>query len=182
MGDFPAFSFFERGRIEGFSCTSKNRAPLNIVLYEPEIAANTGAVGRTCVGIGAKLWLIEPLGFQINDRKLKRAGLDYWSSLEWEITPNWSALKRRLAEANDVPESELRFFYFSKRGKRSYEEPTYQLGDSFVFGSESKGLPTSFIEDEEHALRIPIRPQIRSLNLSVSVAIAAFEARRQLKF
>lgn len=161
---------------------SGRRPPLNIALFEPEIAANTGAIGRTCVGLGVKLWLIEPLGFQIDNRKLKRAGLDYWPNLDWEIVPNWAGLKRRLAEANEIAESELRFFFFSKRAKRDYDEIEYRLGDVLVFGSESRGLPNSFIEDEERAVRIPIRPQIRSLNLSVSVAVAAFEARRQLRW
>jgi tRNA (cytidine/uridine-2'-O-)-methyltransferase len=160
----------------------KKCPPLNIVLYEPEIAANTGAVGRTCVGLGAKLWLVEPLGFQIDDRKLKRAGLDYWTYLEWEIVPCWTILKKRLSETNEVDESELRYYYFSKNAKQNYDAVSYQLGDAFVFGSESRGLPTSFIEDGERALRIPISPKIRSLNLSVSVALASYEARRQLRF
>lgn len=167
---------------EGNELASKGTPPLNIVLYEPEIAANTGAVGRTCVGLGAKLWLIEPLGFQIEDRKLKRAGLDYWTYLNWELVPNWELLKRRLAETNGGNLSKLRFFYFSKKAKKIYSSVSFQLGDVFVFGSESRGLPPTFIEDEEHSLRIPIRPQIRSLNLSVCVAIAGFEARRQLCF
>lgn len=158
------------------------RPPLNIVLYEPEIAANTGAIGRTCVGLGAKLWLIEPLGFQISDRKLKRAGLDYWDELNWEISPCWDACKRRLAETNATDEENLRYFFFSKRARRDYTEPSYQLGDTFVFGSESIGLPSKMICDTSRTLKIPIRPQIRSLNLSVSVAIAGFEAKRQLDF
>lgn len=158
------------------------RPPLNIVLYQPEIAANTGAVGRTCVGLGLKLWLVEPLGFQIDDRKLKRAGLDYWNDLNWEIVPNWEVLRKRLALSNGVDEAELRYFFFSKRAKQSYDSIAYQLGDTFVFGPESCGLPNSFLADEARGIRIPIREQIRSLNLSVSVAIAAFEARRQLRF
>ena len=181
MNDDSTLSSFEN-RYDSGEIVTANRPPLNIVLYEPEIAANTGAVGRTCVGLGAKLWLIEPLGFQIDDRKLKRAGLDYWTYLDWEIVPNWTTLKKRLTETNHVDESELRLFYFSKSAKRSYDDIQYQLGDAFVFGAESRGLPTSFIADDERALRIPIRSQIRSLNLSVSVAITAFEARRQLRF
>ncbi len=157
------------------------RAPLHIVLYEPEIAANVGAIGRTCVGLGAKLWLIEPLGFQISDRKLKRAGLDYWPYLDWELVPNWSELCRRLS-GSENDSMRRRFFYFTKRGARNYDEVDYELGDVFVFGAESRGLPASLLEDSARTLRIPIRPQIRSLNISVSVAIASFEARRQLKF
>ena len=181
MSNNSSYSDFENdGNSNDFS--PGKRPPLNVVLYEPEIAANTGAVGRTCVGLGAKLWLIEPLGFQIDDRKLKRAGLDYWPSLDWEIVPNWTILKSRLAATNGVAESDLRYFYFSKRAKKRYDDLSYRLGDALIFGAESRGLPSSFIDDDERALRIPIRPQIRSLNLSVSVAIAAFEARRQLRF
>ncbi len=161
---------------------SNKKPPLNIVLFEPEIAANTGAVGRTCVGLGCKLWLVEPLGFQIDDRKLKRAGLDYWQYLDWEIVPNWGALKKRLAETNGVDETELRYFFFSKRAQNSYDKIEYQLGDALVFGAESCGLPDSFVNDIERGIRIPIKSEIRSLNQSVSVAIAAFEARRQLRF
>ena len=160
----------------------KRPAPLNIVLYQPEIAANTGAVGRTCVGLGAKLWLVEPLGFQIDDRKLKRAGLDYWHFLDWEIVSNWTTLLKRLAESNRVDESNLRYFFFSKKASRTYDSVSYKLGDVLVFGTESCGLPESFIRDESRTLRIPICPQIRSLNVSVSVAVVGFEARRQLGF
>ena len=156
-------------------------APLHIVLYEPEIAANVGAIGRTCVGLGAKLWMVEPLGFQISDRKLKRAGLDYWPYLNWEVVPDWTALLGRLGPERSGKVSR-RFFYFSKRGARSFDEISYRLGDVFVFGAESRGLPESLLSDELRTLRIPIRSQIRSLNISVSVAIAGFEARRQLRF
>ena len=158
-------------------------APLHIVLYEPEIAANTGAVGRTCVGIGAKLWLVRPLGFCVDDRKLKRAGLDYWPALDWEIVDDWNALLRRLAETKGVDEPERDFYYFTKRATRNYSDVAFQMGDVCVFGPESRGLPPSFYESKpRQALRIPIRPEIRSLNLSVSVAVAAFEARRQIRF
>ncbi len=158
-------------------------APLNVVLFEPEIAANVGAVGRTCVGVGAKLWLVRPLGFQISDRRLKRAGLDYWPRLDWEVADDWRDLRRRLAAAKNVDESELEFYYFSKTAARRYTDVEFQLGDVFVFGPESRGLPPSLFDaNGERALQIPIRSGIRSLNLSVSVAIAAFEARRQLEF
>ena len=155
--------------------------PLNIVLYQPEIAANTGAVGRTCVGIGAKLWLVEPLGFQIDDRKLKRAGLDYWKALDWERVSDWGTLQTKLLDSNSDGVTETRFFFFSKKGKKRYDSVRYRLGDVLVFGSESCGLPDIFTNDDSRTLRIPIRPQIRSLNLSVSVAVVAFEAVRQLR-
>ncbi|MCF0233589.1 MAG: tRNA (cytidine(34)-2'-O)-methyltransferase [Thermoguttaceae bacterium] len=170
--------------------------PLNIVLFEPEIAANTGAVGRTCVGLGAKLWLVRPLGFQIDDRKLKRAGLDYWPALNLEIVDDWNDFCRKFADQRRVTAGKSgqfddnenapiddEFYYFTKKATRRYGDVEFRLGDVFVFGAESRGLPASFTESRPgRALRIPIRPQIRSLNLSVSVAIAAFEARRQLDF
>lgn len=157
------------------------KAPcFNVVLYEPEIAANVGAVGRTCVGLGAKLWLVEPLGFQIDDRKLKRAGLDYWQFLNWEIASDWDACLSKLAIEKGVKESELRLFFFSKKAERSYLTETYRRGDVFIFGSESCGLPEKFVVDKSRALRIPTRGEIRSLNLSVSVAVVGFEAIRQL--
>jgi|YNPNPStandDraft_1061719.scaffolds.fasta_scaffold07292_4 tRNA (cytidine/uridine-2'-O-)-methyltransferase len=146
---------------------------LHIVLYQPEIPHNTGAVGRTCVALGAKLWLVRPLGFRITNRHLKRAGLDYWQYLEWEAVDHWSALEARL--------SPRRFWYFTKTATKPYTEVNYQAGDVLVFGSESQGLPASLLSAHQDAcLRIPIRPQVRSLNLSVSVAIAAYEAARQI--
>ena len=145
---------------------------MDVVLFEPEIPYNTGSVGRTCVAVGAKLWLVRPLGFQIEDRRLRRAGLDYWQHLEWEAVDDWNALAERLHPR--------RFWFFSTKVERIYTDVEYAAGDVLVFGSESKGLPRSLLDAEaDHCLRIPIRPQARSLNLSVSVALAAFEARRQ---
>ncbi len=144
----------------------------HIVLYEPEIAGNTGNVGRTCVALGAKLWLVRPLGYQIEDRHLRRAGMDYWSHLDWEAVDNWEELRRRL-DGN-------RFWFFSKTARKSYIDANYLDNDALVFGSESRGLPPSLLENHAgHCLQIPIHHHARSLNLSVSVAVAAFEARRQ---
>ncbi|MBN1587923.1 MAG: tRNA (cytidine(34)-2'-O)-methyltransferase [Pirellulales bacterium] len=146
---------------------------LHIVLHQPEIAYNTGSVGRTCVGLGAKLWLVRPLGFQIDDRRLRRAGLDYWPSLDWEIVDDWNSLVRQL--------DGRRFWFFTKTAKRTYTDASFAPGDVFVFGSESRGLPRALLAGcGEQCLRIPIRPEARSLNLSVSVAVAAFEAQRQI--
>ena len=146
---------------------------LHVVLYQPEIAHNTGAVGRTCVAVGAKLWLVRPLGFRLDDRHLRRAGLDYWQHLAWEAVDDWDALWRRLAGPSP--------WLFSKKADRSYTDARFRRGDVLVFGSESKGLPDSLLESHRpRTLRIPVRREARSLNLSVSVGIVAFEARRQI--
>lgn len=143
-----------------------------MVLYQPEIPYNTGSVGRTCVAVGAKLWLVRPLGFRMDDYYLRRAGLDYWEHLEWELADHWPALVERLPPC--------RPWLFTKSATRLYTEPRFVAGDVFVFGSESQGLPKSLLETyPDRALRIPIRPQVRSLNLSNSVAIAAYEVVRQ---
>lgn len=145
---------------------------LHIVLHQPEIPYNTGSVGRTCVAAGCKLWLVRPLGFRMDDYYLRRAGLDYWEHLEWEAVDDWPALERRLPDT--------RRWYFTKTAQRSYTSAAYQAGDVLVFGSESRGLPPEMLAAHpDHTLRIPIRPEARSLNLSNCAAIAVFEARRQ---
>ncbi len=145
---------------------------LHIVLYRPEIAANTGNVGRTCVALGARLWLVRPLGFRLDDRHLRRAGLDYWQFLNWQAVDDFQSLCEHLPEE--------RFWYFSKRAPRPYTEAAFQPGDALVFGSESQGLPAGMLAAVgQRVLHIPIRPQARSLNLSVTVGVAAFEALRQ---
>ncbi len=146
---------------------------LHIVLHEPEIPNNAGAAGRTCVAVGAKLWLVRPLGFRVDDRQLRRAGLDYWQHLAWEAVDDWETLLARLR--NPTP------WLFSKTAETPYTDARFRPGDVLVFGSESQGLPNSLLEAHpDRTLRIPIRPEARSLNLSVSVGIAAYEARRQI--
>lgn len=160
---------------------------LHIVLHQPEIPHNTGAVGRTCVAAGCKLWLVRPLGFRVDDYYLRRAGLDYWQHLQWEVVDDWPSLAERLklgrpsVEGSAVSAAETRQPYlFSKLADRSYLDVAYQPGDVLVFGSESAGLPTAITEQHcERLLRIPIRPEVRSLNLSNAVAVAVFEAQRQ---
>ena len=148
---------------------------LHVVLYQPEIAPNVGAVGRTCVGVGAKLWLVRPLGFTITDKQLRRAGLDYWQYLDLEIVDHWEALCERL------PAVETAGYYLSKKASRGYTDATFTRGSILVFGCESNGLPPTFLtKAASRALRIPIRPEVRSLNLSVSVGITVFEAKRQI--
>jgi tRNA (cytidine/uridine-2'-O-)-methyltransferase len=145
---------------------------LHVVLYQPEIPYNAGSVGRTCVAVGAKLWLVRPLGFRVDDYYLRRAGLDYWERLAWEAVDDWAALSTALPGS--------RRWFFTKKAERSYLDALYAPGDALVFGSESAGLPESLLTLEPAAqLRIPTRPEVRSLNVSNSVAIAAYEALRQ---
>jgi tRNA (cytidine/uridine-2'-O-)-methyltransferase len=132
-------------------------------------------VGRTCVAIGAKMWLVKPLGFKLDDYYLRRAGLDYWDHLEWEAVDSWDHLLAALAAIGRAPN-----WLFSARGTRPYTEVAYARGDVLVFGSESRGLPRDLLD--RHAaglLTIPSRPQVRSLNLSNCAAIVAYEAVRQ---
>ncbi len=145
---------------------------LHIVLHQPEIPYNTGSVGRTCVAAGAKLWLVRPLGFRVDDYYLRRAGLDYWEHLEWEVVDDWAALVAKLPSR--AP------WLFTKKARSAYTEAQFAHDDVLVFGSESQGLPPSLLAAHaDRTLRIPIRPQVRSLNLSNSVAIAIYEALRQ---
>ena len=151
--------------------TSAGDHRLHIVLHQPEIPQNTGNAGRTCLAVGAKLWMVRPLGFQLNEKALRRAGLDYWIDLDWEVVDSWEILVNRLP---------VRKWYFSKYAERVYTTAVFEPGDALVFGSETSGLPKS-IRDAcpEQALRIPMEPPARSLNLATSVAIAGYEAVRQ---
>ena len=151
----------------------------HVVLYQPEIPPNTGNIGRTCVAMGGKLWLIEPLGFQIDEKQLRRAGLDYWQHLNWQRLPNWAAL---LAEPElQAAIAARRMWLITKKGHSSHYEAAFQPGDIFVFGSESSGLPEELLaEHAERTLRIPMRPEVRSLNLSAAAGIVLYEAVRQV--
>jgi tRNA (cytidine/uridine-2'-O-)-methyltransferase len=145
---------------------------LHIVLYQPEIPYNAGSVGRTCVATAAKLWLVRPLGFRTDDYHLRRAGLDYWQYLEWEVVDDWQSLTTRLPAGTP--------WLFSKTATRCYTEVQYSAGDVLVFGSESRGLPASMLKEAgDRALRIPVRREVRSLNLSNAVAVVTYEALRQ---
>ncbi len=148
---------------------------LHVVLVEPEIAANAGAIGRTCVAAGAMLWLVRPLGFRLDDRHRRRAGLDYWEQLRWKVVDGLGE-----AVAAIGPE---RIWSFSTRGDRPYTRASFRPGDALIFGAESRGLPPSWVAAErtrDRLLRIPIRPEARSLNLANAVAIGLFEAVRQI--
>lgn len=148
-------------------------ARLHVVLVEPEIAGNTGAIGRTCVAVGAMLWLVRPLGFHISDRHRRRAGLDYWEHLAWRAVDSFAEIEAALG-----PD---RLWLTSTRAESTYTQARFQPGDALVFGPESRGLSPRLLEQyAARTLRIPIRPQARSLNLSTAVAISLFEAVRQL--
>jgi tRNA (cytidine/uridine-2'-O-)-methyltransferase len=156
------------------SSSSARYSPrFHIVLYQPEIPGNTGAVGRSCVALAAKLWLVRPLGFRVDESTLRRAGLDYWQHLQWETVDHWQGLIEQLPAA--------RFWYFSKTAGRLYTEPRFGGGDALVFGSETAGLPPSLLQYREQTLRIPTTDLVRSLNLSCSVAVAGYEVDRQLR-
>jgi tRNA (cytidine/uridine-2'-O-)-methyltransferase len=151
------------------------RARLHVVLFEPEIAANAGAIGRTCVAAGAALWLVRPLGFHLDDRHRRRAGLDYWPHLALRLVD-------RLDDVLDHFGLD-RLWWFSTRADRPYTSAEFREGDALLFGPESRGLPASRLDEANRlnrALRIPIRPEARSLNLANAASIAAFEALRQL--
>ncbi len=147
----------------------------NIVLHEPEIPSNTGNIGRTCVATGTHLHLIRPLGFKIDDKKIKRSGMDYWKDLNLTIYDDWDDFLEKNPEA--------RIFYATTKGRNVYSEVEFKDGDFLVFGKESAGIPEEIlIKHPNEAIRIPMGRDIRSLNLSNSVAIVLYEALRQNNF
>jgi tRNA (cytidine/uridine-2'-O-)-methyltransferase len=144
----------------------------NVVLVEPEIPPNTGNIGRLCLATGSTLHLIKPLGFSIDDRELKRAGLDYWKEVDVRLWDSLDALRQAL-EAN------ARFFFLTTKSDRAYWDVAFQPGDYLVFGRETKGLPEALLAAHpEDLLTIPMRGT-RSLNLATAVGIVLFEAMRQ---
>jgi tRNA (cytidine/uridine-2'-O-)-methyltransferase len=150
---------------------------LHVVLYQPEIPPNTGNIGRTCVATGCRLWLVEPLGFDISEKAVRRAGLDYWSLLDLRVVPDWATLTKELTE----PLQAGRIWLFTKTSKRSYLQARFQPGDVLIFGCETRGLPAEIMSQfPNNLLRIPMRPQVRSLNLAVTAGIAMYEAIRQI--
>lgn len=145
---------------------------LNVVLVEPQIPQNTGNISRTCAVTGAKLHLVKPLGFEVSDKHLKRAGLDYWDKLD--IT-YYDGL-------DDFFESTKGgvYYYFTTKGRKVYSDAEYEDNCYLIFGREDKGLPEELLHDnKDSCVRIPMRPELRSLNLSNSVAIAVYETLRQ---
>ncbi len=148
---------------------------LNIVLYEPEIPANTGNIGRTCVATNTRLHLIEPLGFSLEEKQLKRAGMDYWKDLDVTTYVNWQDFCAKNPEA--------KVYYATTKAKQVYSEVNYEEDCYIMFGKESAGIPEEILKDNpETCVRIPMVGETRSLNLSNSVAIVLYEALRQNHF
>ena len=148
---------------------------LNIVLFEPEIPANTGNIGRTCVATNTRLHLIEPLGFSLEEKQLKRAGMDYWKDLDVTTYVNWEDFCQRNPEA--------KVYYATTKARHVYSEVSYEPDCYIMFGKESAGIPEEILKDHpDTCVRIPMVGETRSLNLSNSVAIVLYEALRQNDF
>ena len=150
---------------------------MNVVLVEPEIPPNTGNVARLCAATHSTLHLIEPFGFQLDDKQLKRAGMDYWQHVTWRRWPNWAAFR-------DALPAGARLWFIESGGPLRYDEVRFAPEDYLIFGRETLGLPKALLEDNRESwLRIPMfNPEARSLNLSNCVALVLFEALRQQGF
>ena len=150
-------------------------ATLNIVLFEPEIPANTGNIGRTCVATGTRLHLIEPLGFSLSEKALKRAGMDYWKDLDVTTYVNWEDFCQKNPDA--------KIYYATTKARHVYSEVNYESDCYIMFGKESAGIPEEILKEHpDTCVRIPMLGDTRSLNLSNSVAIVLYEALRQNAF
>lgn len=149
---------------------------MDLVLVHPEIPHNSGCAGRLAAGLGLPLHLVEPLGFSLEDRYLKRAGLDYWPLIDLRVHPSWEALEAALSKTSPVP-FEHRLRLFSARGGTSLFETDFQPDDLLVFGSETSGLPPELLAAHpQRRVYVPIRPGVRSLNLANVVALASYTA------
>jgi tRNA (cytidine/uridine-2'-O-)-methyltransferase len=145
---------------------------LHVVLYQPDIPQNAGNIGRTCVAVGAKLWFVRPLGFRLDDRYLRRAGMDYWEHLDWEAVESWDEVQQRLPGR--------RHWCLTKTAQRLVWDARFEPGDILLFGSETRGLPESILlENRERNLKLPMLPEVRSLNLASTVNTVVYEAVRQ---
>lgn len=148
---------------------------LNVVLYEPEIPANTGNIGRTCVATGTRLHLIEPLGFRLGEKELKRAGMDYWKDLDVTVYMDYEDFLKQNPGA--------RIYMATTKAPNAYTDVQFEPNCFLMFGKESAGIPEEILrKHQEDAIRIPMNPMIRSLNLSNSVAVVLYEALRQHNF
>lgn len=145
---------------------------LHVVLHQPDIPPNTGNVGRTCVAVGAKLWLVRPLGFQLDERHLTRAGMDYWDQLDYEVVESWSDIRARLPNAT--------VWCVENPAPRLIWQAHFLPGDILLFGSETRGLPRTLLDEfRATTVQLPMRPEVRSLNLASTVNTAVYEAVRQ---
>lgn len=148
---------------------------MHIILHQPEIPANTGNIGRTCVATGTTLHLIEPLGFHLDEKSIKRAGMDYWDKLDVTRYINFEEFQAKHPDA--------KIWYATTKAKRLYTEASFGNNDYIMFGKESAGIPEELlVEHEETCIRIPMLTEIRSLNLSNAVAVVLYEALRQNQF
>jgi len=145
---------------------------LHVVLYQPDIPQNTGNIGRTCVAIGAKLWLVRPLGYRLDAKHLRRAGMDYWQHLDWEAVDSLQEVEQRLSDRN--------WWCLTKTATRLVWDAEFTPGDVLLFGSESRGLPDSVLKQQAlRNLKLPMHDVVRSLNLASTVNTVAYEAVRQ---
>jgi tRNA (cytidine/uridine-2'-O-)-methyltransferase len=145
---------------------------LHIVLYQPEIPPNTGNIGRTCVAVGAKLWLIRPLGFSLDESQLRRAGLDYWPYLDYEIVDSWHEVLQKLPGH--------RVWCVENPAARTVWDADFTQGDILLFGRETTGLPPAIVDElRGSTIQFPMRPEVRSLNLANTVCAVVYEAVRQ---
>jgi len=145
---------------------------LHVVLHQPDIPQNTGNIGRTCLAVGAKLWLVRPLGFRLDEKHLRRAGMDYWRQVDWEAVENWTVLLERLG---DRP-----MWFLTRSGRQTIWEASFARGDVLVLGSETRGLPAALLEEQAtRTLRLPMKPEVRSLNLASTTTAVIYEAVRQ---
>lgn len=149
---------------------------LNVVLVEPEIPQNAGNIARTCAVTGSKLHLVKPLGFEVNDKYLKRAGLDYWNYVDISYYENIQDVFDKFYDRHN-------FFFFSTKAKIIHSQASYSDGDFLVFGKETKGLPEDLLKDHyNECVRLPMMEELRSLNLSNAVCVGVYEALRQLGY
>ncbi len=157
---------------------NKNNKKINIILHEPEIPQNTGNIARTCAATGAALHIIKPMGFTIDDKKLKRAGLDYWDKLDITYYESYEDF------LDKCPNAQGNIYYFTTKAPKSYTDIEHYPDNVYImFGKETKGLPEDLLyANREHCVRIPMRDTLRSLNLSNSVAIAVYEILRRWDF
>jgi len=146
---------------------------LHVVLHQPEIPQNTGNIGRTCVAVGAKLWLVRPLGFRLDEKHLHRAGMDYWPHLDYEVVDSWQELTEKLP-------ADATMWLVENAGGRMIWDVEYAKGDVLVFGCEGRGLPAAILDaHRDRVVELPMTEKVRSLNLASTVNTAVYEAVRQ---